>query len=725
MEDLSRVSALAAAGAVRLAWSPDGQRIALGSADRLRVVDPADGAEAWQVAARAGACVAFSPDGKRIAASAASGSDEASVRLAVFDATSGASLWSRSEDPIDPTGGATIDPDNPVGSAIGIALAGGLAWMILTQLLYRRAQVRFSLDGRLLAHAGVVLDAATGAMGPSLPAEPDVGAQGMTVHMTPAFAPDSQRLLARTEVGVALVDARTGQQIWAASCPERPVWAGFLGDEVVIVCDPAFEVVHLDPSTGGQIARHALDPESGIRLPFFRSIPAIYGASPDGRSLVAVGGSIVGAGEVVVHDLADGTARFPLMEVERNPGALILQEIRVACSPVGDRLALNRPGLTLLRTRSGGVAGREPDGAVPDLTFSPNGSRLAALVDDELRLYDTGLMAPPANAGGPVRAVSVTGGETPLLAVGSQGADGHGVATVFDVADGAALVEKRDQGLVTAALLSSDGHGLATGRTTGAVAVYDTTTGTRLFELRHADAVNDLALDPAGTLLATASNDKSARLIETASGTERWRATHPRAVRLVLIDPGRAWVATACADQTTRVLDAATGDVAASFSHEGQIRALTAARTRSLLAVAHEGGAVLVIDPSTGLLIGQVDHPRPVSAAALDGPGDLLASGGRDNAVRISVVSVSSVAPKLSVRTAAEVIALVFSPVRSLLAVATGDGVVSVLDAGSGDLLARLTHPGDVSAMAFGADGSLLAVGCADGFGYTYRADWS
>ncbi|MFD3400080.1 PQQ-binding-like beta-propeller repeat protein [Kribbella sp. NPDC058693] len=718
MPDVRPFTGFPAEGAVRVAWSPDGRRIVLSGSGQLRLIDPDDGTSSWQVAAGGSGSVIFSPDGQRLVTCDAG---VESVSIAAYEVAGGRQVWSRSQDVIDLGPDAPIDPKNPVGSMLGALLAQGLAAAFAAPFLSRQAQAQFSGDSRLIAHAGLVLDAATGGDALSLPVEPP--AESLTVPMPPAFSHDSLALAARTPEGMTLLDTRTGNAIWSAVCPEKPVWACFVDDQLVVVCEPAHQVLHFAAATGLALGTHPLDPPSGVSVPFLARLPALFSTTPDGRSTLAIGGPVFSASTATVYETSRGTARFPQMRIARNEAAPI-EEGRGMLSPDGGRIAINRPGLTVLRTRSGAIEWQETDGVVADVAFHPRGPRLAALVDQELRLYDTGLMAPPASAGGPVEAVSLTGGAIPLLAVASQSDAGHGLASLFLATQGRIVVEKRDQGLVVAAVLSPDGQRLATGRTTGVVAVYDTVSGARRFEISHGDAINGLGFDATGSLLATAANDKTARLIETTTNAERWRTTHPRSVRRVAIDPLGRWVVTACADQTTNILEPVHGAITATFPHEGQVEALSVAGTRQLVAAAFEGGAVLVIDPTTGTLFGQVDHPRPVGAAALNVAGDLLASGGLDDAVRISAVSDTSVTTNLSVPVGSEVVDLLFST-SGALAATTRDGVVRVLDANSGDTLASLKHPDAVTGIAFSSDGSLLAVGCEDGFAYVYPATWS
>ncbi|MEI8407493.1 MULTISPECIES: outer membrane protein assembly factor BamB family protein [unclassified Kribbella] len=719
MPDAPSSVSFPADGAHRLAWSPDGGRIALCGSGQLRLVDPDGGAISWQVEVSGGGSVTFSPDGRRLVTC---DFGDGSVSIEAYDVAGGGRLWTRNHIAVDPGPDTPVDPNNPVGSLLGGLLVQGLAAAVMVPFLRRLSRAYFSPDSRLIAHAGLVLDAATGADALSLPVEQRT--ETLTVPMPPAYSRDSRTLAARTAEGITVLDTRTGNAVWSAVCPGQPVWACFVEDQLVVLCDPPHEVHHFDAATGGALGKHSLDPAFGATIAFLGRMPALFSTTQDDRSILAIGGPVLGSTTATVYQTSTGTGRFPPVKLERSEAATPFEESRGMLSPDGERFAINRPGLTVLRTRSGAIEWQEPDGAVGDVVFHPSGSRLAALVGNELRLYDTGLMAPPSSVGAPLRAVSLSGGAIPLLAAASQTDEGHGVASLFLAAQGKVVVEKRDQGLVGAAVLSPDGQRLATGRTTGWVAVYDTVSGARRLQIHHDDAVNDLGFDATGELLATAANDKTARLIDTTTGAELWRRDHERSVRRVVLDPLGRWVATACADQTTNILDISNGTITATFTHDGRVQALSVAHSRQVVAAAYEGGAVLVIDPATGTLLGQADHPRGASAAALNLMGDLLASGGRDNEVRISAVSDTTVTGNLRVPVGNEVIELLFST-SGVLAALTSDGVVRVLDPKSGDTLAWLSHPGTVSGIAFSGDGSLLAVGCEDGNAYVYPATWS
>lgn len=221
---------------------------------------------------------------------------------------------------------------------------------------------------------------------------------------------------------------------------------------------------------------------------------------------------------------------------------------------------------------------------------------------------------------------------------------------------------------VHAVAWSPDGRQLAAGGgdRAGPVKLFDAASGRLLRKLvGHEDSVTSVRFSRDGKRLLTASFDGTARLWDAASGDELavFRG-HAWWVWSAAFGPDETWIVTASQDGTARVwsvaaqLRAETGSEATPerprtfAAHRGPVFAVAIAADGRRVATAGDDGRVLVWNPADArpLRLDEVlaDPPPPGPAfAELSGhrgavyaldfapDGKSLASGGRDNAVRL------------------------------------------------------------------------------------------
>ena len=219
-------------GVTAVAWSPDGSRIATGSAVGVRVWDAVTGEDLFSLELECGRgveSVAWSPDSRRIA----TGSIFGDVR--VWDAVTGENVLS-------------LEHDHRVGS---------VAW---------------SPDGRRIATGSAVgvqvLDAVTGEELLSLEHGHWVGSV--------AWSPDSRRIATGSDVGVQVWDAVTGENVLSL---EHGHWVGS------VAWSPDGSRIVTDSTFGGVRVWDAVTGENVLSLECSHEVESVAW-SPDGKRIL-------------------------------------------------------------------------------------------------------------------------------------------------------------------------------------------------------------------------------------------------------------------------------------------------------------------------------------------------------------------------------------------------------------------------------------------------------
>jgi WD40 repeat protein/serine/threonine protein kinase len=631
----------------RVAFSPDGKRLASASADKtVKVWDAATGRVVHTLTGHTDVVVgvAFSPDGKRLA------SASADKTVKVWDADTGKVL--------DTLKGHT-------GPAISVA---------------------FSPDGKRLASGGggndnqerqeygevKVWDAATG--------QEPLTLKGHTSRvMSVAFSPDGRRLASASwDETVRVWDAVTGREVLTLKGHTNRVRGVVFSPDGQRLASASIDgkVKVWDAATGKET------------LTFEHTCPltcVAFSPDPDSKRLASAGWD----GTVKVWDAATGQE---VRTLKGHTGAVG----SVAFSPDGKRLA-SAAGAELKVWDF--AIGQEPctlyTGRVSSVSFTSDGQRLATAGGDEVKVWD-------AATGREVRTLKGGGGSVVFSPDSKRlaSASGDGVK-VWDAATGReAFALKEGGGFV---LFSPDSTRLATASTNGTVTVWDAATGQKVHTLPgHTGHLTSVAFSPIGTRLATAGSDGAMKVWDAATGQEvlTLQGHHLGGVRSVAFSPDGRRLVSVGGDPTMKVWDAATGqEIHTLTGHTREVHSVSFSPDSQRLASASLDRTVKVWDAATGHeALTLTGHTSEVYSVAFSPDGKRLASASLDGTVKVWDTATGQEVLTLKGHTSgilsmafqevltlkgntSGVLSVAFSPDGRRLASAGRDGTVKVWDA--------------------------------------------
>ncbi len=302
----------------------------------------------------------------------------------------------------------------------------------------------------------------------------------------------------------------------------------------------------------------------------------------------------------------------------------------LAFSPDGEILAAasEGEGIVLWDPQSGSCRRRLHDSAhIPlSLAFSPDGRLLASGGEDQtIRLWPLHERRPPLRLEGHTKWIRALAFSPDGSLLASGGEDEQ--ICLWNLASGSLLTRLSVEGWIRAlAFQPGDGQPgllLASGGDDQTLRLWDLARGVCLHTLTgHHGRIRALAFSPDGSLLASGGEDAQVILWDARSGTPvQHLLQHRGRVRCVSFSGDGQLLASSGDDLQICLWDPATGSLQRRISseHTQTVRALCFAPHGSLLASGGNDGLICLWNALTGRLLGRLSAPRPYEGMNITG----------------------------------------------------------------------------------------------------------
>ncbi|CAJ0860681.1 putative serine/threonine-protein kinase PkwA [freshwater sediment metagenome] len=434
--------------------------------------------------------------------------------------------------------------------------------------------------------------------------------------------------------------------------------------------------------------------------------------SPDGRTVVSVGGSTVKIWNASSGRLLRSISSAKAMgKVAFSPdGKTILSTFELNMLKLWDA-ASGRPLRTFL--------GHNKDAMIYALAFSPDGRMIvSAGADKAIKLWD-------AESGSELHTIKGHGGEVTALAFSPDGktiasASSDHTVKLWDVSSGRNLRTLGGQPLyLHAVAFSPDGATVMTagGLDDKSIKLWDVASGRLLRKfLGHTGEVETAMFSPDGATIVSGSVDKTIKVWDVASGQQlQTLVGHDGMVSSVAFSPDGRTIISGSNDRTVRLWDTKEGHLlrtlagcqcwvnTVAFSPDG----------RTVASGSHN--KVNVWETTSGRALRTLSNDGLVWSVAFSPDGLTLASGSEDKTLRLWEATSGRLLRRLR-GNGREVLHVAYSPDGKMIVSADDVNKLKLWDPASGRVLRTLTVPesyqGYISSeVAFSPDGRTIATG--------------
>ena len=403
-----------------------------------------------------------------------------------------------------------------------------------------------------------------------------------------AFSPDGRALATASYDHTARVwDASTGRELVRLQHDDEVLSVSYSPDGLLLAtCSMDGTTRVWDSSSGSEL----------LRIVHF-SNKVIF--SPDGRYLFS------GAHERLLWDVGNRLGKF----------AQRCEVLALSFAPTDDLLlAVDSEHVTVWNSSSGTVLNR---------TEGPGGFVSACVSDSPLCVTSRGDGVIEVWNGASLDLASTTRCATPakLLAMSRDASTVANVLSnevrIWASNSGAERLRLPSPGEACCLALSSDGALAAVGYKDDHIArVWRVASGEPLMTAAHSDAIDH------------------GWIIETATGRQTPTAIHRGEIFALVFSPDDRYLATAGGDHVAIVWELTSGAAVARVEHGMGVRRIAFSIDGRYLASSSDT-SVKISDLNANDECGPLHHPHPITCLAFGGDGRTLATGGRDECVRI------------------------------------------------------------------------------------------
>jgi len=556
-----------------------------------------------------------------------------------------------------------------------------------------------------------------------------------------ALSPDGQLLaFALTGGGLHLVDA-SGKELHALEIPGDAV-AGlvFSPDGALLAASVGSQILVFNTSSGeqagklegpGRVEQLAFSPDGGKLAAAQGTSARIYEtqgwkllAQLDGHQGAVRGVAFAPDQSGLATTGDDGTLRFWSPLPEHAGQHMEMKLVRAfGHSPV-PRLAFAPAGHILIPASSDGTvrffdvdSGVQQtrlatnQGALLDLATAGQGLVASLGQDSSVILIDTLAQVEVARLEGDDSSTAVA-----LSADGSRlaSANRDGKLRLWRVTPGARVSNfEAPPGFAPAVSLafSPSGKQVAAGDAVGHIQIWESATGKRLSSMDlPLGPVGTLAWSPDGNHLAAAGPDEMVSLFEIASGQRTTLEGQQGLVRALAYSPDGKTLASVGHDGQIHLWDPEGQTQKATLpASNAPLYAVAYSRDGKLLGAAGEDKVVHLFDANSHKARRKIDgSPDVVLALAFSPHNTLVATAGRDQAIRSFRVDGGKLRSVWNGH-GARIYSIAFAPDGQILASASADGSIRLWDVRTGREVVRFERSPEPRALAFSADGKMLA----------------